>query len=146
MSQRRAASDSDRPVLIDSSAWIAFLRDSHEKLADAVLEALANGALTCDAVRMEVLAGARDEAHLAQLRALIGRASSVATNSVDYERAALLYRTCRRSGATVRKLIDCLIAAIAIRSGAAVLHTDRDFAALARHTQLRVHQSSITPP
>ena len=141
---RREEPRLNHKTLIDTSAWVAFLRGSHDDLADAVLAVLESDALTCDAVRMEVLAGARDEVHLAQLRALIGRASLVATNSVDYERAALLYRMCRSSGATVRKMIDCLIAVIAIRSGAEVLHADRDFTALARHTQLRVHPASLT--
>jgi predicted nucleic acid-binding protein len=41
--------------------------------------------------------------------------------------SAELYRRCRGRGETVRKLIDCLIAAIAIRERATVLHNDRDF-------------------
>lgn len=39
----------------------------------------------------------------------------------------------------MRKLIDCLIGAIAIRHGVPVLHADADFATLARHTQLIEH-------
>jgi predicted nucleic acid-binding protein len=31
-----------------------------------------------------------------------------------------------------------VIAAVAIRAGATVLHTDRDFDAIARHTELRL--------
>ena len=34
---------------------------------------------------------------------------------------------------------DCLIASIAIRSSAPVLHQDSDFDILARHTELRIH-------
>ena len=60
------------------------------------------------------------------------------TNPIDYEDAAALYRACRRSGETVRKLIDCLIAAIAIRTDLPVLHADADFDVLARHTPLRL--------
>jgi predicted nucleic acid-binding protein len=36
-------------------------------------------------------------------------------------------------------LNDCLIAAVALRTGHAVLHADRDFDALGRHTGLRSH-------
>ncbi|CAB4810912.1 MAG: PIN domain-containing protein [Actinobacteria bacterium] len=60
----------------------------------------------------------------------------------DYDQAAALYRTCRRNGETVRRLIDCLIASVAIRLDAPVLHADADFAALARHTQLALHANS----
>jgi predicted nucleic acid-binding protein len=91
---------------------------------------------------MEVLAGARHEEHLAQLRSLLARATLVPIVAEDYDQAAALYRTCRRNGETVRRLIDCLIAAVAIRFNAAVLHADADFAALARHTPLATHADS----
>ncbi len=50
----------------------------------------------------------------------------------------MLYRACRQNGATVRKLIDCLIAAVAIRANVPILHADADFDTLAHHTSLRV--------
>lgn len=131
-------------VLVETSAWVAYLRGDMGQVADGVATALSGRVLTCDAIRMELLAGARNEIHVAQLRALLGRARVVSTNSIDYQRAALLYRTCRQSGSTVRSMIDCLIAAIAIRSSATVLHADRDFSAIARHTQLRVHPASLS--
>ena len=55
----------------------------------------------------------------------------------DNERAADLYRRCRARGSTIRSPLDCLIAAVAIRIDAAVLHEDRDFDALAQYTELR---------
>jgi predicted nucleic acid-binding protein len=55
----------------------------------------------------------------------------------DYEASAELYRRCRAGGETVRKPTDCLIAAVAMRHGAALLHRDHDFEVLARHTPLR---------
>jgi predicted nucleic acid-binding protein len=56
----------------------------------------------------------------------------------DYEAAAGLFRACRRHGETVRNLVDCLIAAVALRVGAALIHADSDFDAIARTTPLRV--------
>jgi len=38
----------------------------------------------------------------------------------------------------VRSLTDCLIATVAIRSALDVIHADRDFAAIARHTELEL--------
>jgi predicted nucleic acid-binding protein len=98
----------------------------------------------CDAISMEVLAGARDEHHLAQLRGLLGRATMLPTTPADYDHAASLYRMCRRRGATVRKLVDCLIAAVAIEADAELLHAGSDFVALAQHTPLRSHLASNT--
>ena len=88
---------------------------------------------------MAVLAGARDEFHLRQLRQLLARAVTLPTRPGDFDDAAALFRCCRRQGNTVRRLIDCLIASVAIRAGAPVLHQDADFDILARHTELQVH-------
>ena len=125
-------------ILIDTSAWIEFLRDTGTPVCQRVDDLLAAEIATCDVVRMEVLAGARDEQHLQQLRRLLARASSLPTESVDYDAAAALYRTCRQRGHTVRKLIDCLIAAVAIRGDLPILHFDADFEILAQHTTLQV--------
>lgn len=93
---------------------------------------------------MDVLAGARDERHLDDRRRLLAGASLVRITPVDYDEAAALDRSCRRRGGSVRKLIDCLIAATAIRVGAPILHADADFATLARHTPLTTHAASLS--
>ena len=87
---------------------------------------------------MEVLAGARTEEHLQQLRRLLARATLLPTESVDYDVAASVYRICRARGKTVRRLIDCLIAAVAIRAKVPVLHVDADFTAIAEITELGI--------
>ena len=123
-------------ILIDSSAWIEFLRDTGSPTCQRVDELLASATAICEPVWMEILAGARDERHLTDLRRLLARATLLTTESVDYEEAAALYRSCRRNGETPRKLIDCLIAAIAIRSNVPILHADLDFEVLSRNTAL----------
>ena len=133
---------SDRPAhltLADSSAWIEFLRNTGSPACIRLQELLRTENIAiCDAVRMEVLAGARDQSNLRYLHRLLARARAIPTQSSDYENAAELYRRCRLGGETVRKLLDCLIAAVAIRAEIAVLHNDSDFDVLARHTGLRV--------
>lgn len=125
-------------ILVDTSAWIEFLRDTGSPVCRRVDALLDGDIATGDPVRMELLAGARDEQHLRDLRGLLARASLVPTEPTDYEDAATLYRTCRRRGETVRKLVDCLIAAAAIRASIPVLHSDGDFDVLARHTPLTI--------
>ena len=125
-------------ILIDTSAWIEFLRDTGSAICNRVEALLGSEIAICDAVRMEVLAGARDERHLVSLRRLLARATVIPTAPVDYDDAAALYRRCRREGETVRRLIDCLIGSVAIRADAAILHSDADFDVLARHTGLKI--------
>jgi predicted nucleic acid-binding protein len=128
-------------ILADTSAWVEYLRASggpvHLRLRELIAD---EGDLaTTEVVMMELLAGAADAEAVTSLRRLLGRFELLPVEGLaDYEAAAELYRRCRAGGETVRKLTDCLIAAVAMRHGAALLHRDHDFEVLARHTPLRV--------
>ena len=128
-------------ILIDTSAWVEFLRATGTRADVDVQAALTGEIATCDPVRMELLAGARSDHELGNLRSLLSRAVHLPTAISDYEEAALLYRRARASGLTVRRQIDCLIAAIAIRHSVDLLHADRDFTSIAECSALRVHGS-----
>ena len=130
-------------ILVDTSAWIEFLRDTGSEVCVAVDRLLDSDLAICDAVSMEVLAGARSERHLTRLRGLLAGTTMLPTTPADYDAAASMYRSCRASGETVRKLIDCLISAVAVRTGVEVLHADVDFSSLARHTEFLLHPDSL---
>lgn len=90
---------------------------------------------------MEVLSGAVNEESAARLRSMFASCTLLQVAGLsDYEAAAEIFRACRRAGATPRNQIDCLIAAVAIRSGAALLHIDTDFDRISRHAPLMVHE------
>ena len=125
-------------ILVDTSAWVEFLRNTGSAACQRVDALLESDIAVCDPMRMEVLAGARSQAHLVELRGLLARASVLSTESRHYEMAAALYRDARASGVTVRRLTDCLIAAVAIDHDVALLHADRDFDGLIRTSSLRV--------
>ena len=126
-------------ILVDTSAWVEFLRGTGSPVCERVESLLADDTAITDPILMEVLAGARDERHLHDLRGLLGRSGMVHCLPADYAHAALLYRQCRQAGETVRRLIDCLIGAVALREGLPLLHNDSDFDVLARHTGLLLH-------
>jgi hypothetical protein len=126
-------------ILADTSAWVEYLRATgsreHRRLQAALAadEPLA----TAGIVLLEVLAGARDDRHARLLTQLLGRCSFLPLDEpADHEAAAGIYRACRRAGDTVRRLPDCLVAAVAIRTGCALLHRDADFDVIARHAPL----------
>ena len=73
-----------------------------------------------------------------RLRSLLGTVELLPVESDDWATAALLYRMCRVNGATIRSMVDCLIAAVAVRHDVPILAKDRDFEALAAHTPLRL--------
>jgi hypothetical protein len=128
-------------ILVDSSAWINLLRAT-DRPADRTLQRLlAEGAdlAVTEPVLMEVLAGAQSPPEEEAIREQLTSFAFLSVGGVDaYEHAAEIFRVCRSHGETVRRLLDCLIAVPAIRAGAAVLHSDRDFDVIARHTPLEV--------
>lgn len=130
-------------ILIDTSAWVEFLRDTGSPACEQVDRLLQTGAAITDPISMEVLSGARSERHVRDLRGMLARAYFLRCTPPDFDAAALLYRSCRARGVTVRKLMDCLIAAVAIRTASPLLHADSDFTLLARHTPLAEHAASL---
>jgi predicted nucleic acid-binding protein len=130
-------------ILVDTSAWIEFMRKSGHPVHLTLKRLLRERAsiATTEVVIMEVLAGLRTGADHARMRVLLLGLPRVRIRGLpDFEGAADLYRACRRRGDTVRKLIDCLIAAVAIRERVSVLHNDRDYDVLARHSKLKIER------
>jgi predicted nucleic acid-binding protein len=130
-------------ILIDSSAWIEYLRDTGSPVCERVDQLLRSETpiATCDPVMMEILAGARSEREANELMRLLDRCSFFpARPLLDSTGAAAIYRACRRNGFTPRNLNDTLIAAIALEHGLSILHQDRDFEPIAEVTGLLLEQ------
>jgi predicted nucleic acid-binding protein len=127
-------------ILTDSSAWIEFMRRTGSDINVRVRAHMVSGTLgMTEVVVMELLAGARSGIEESEIQRFINGVPFLPTIGLaDYQVAAALYRACRRGGETVRKMNDCLIAAVAIRNDVPVLHHDADFDILARYTPLRV--------
>jgi predicted nucleic acid-binding protein len=121
--------------LIDSSAWIEYLRDTGSAACeevDRLYKAAPADVATTEPVIMEVLAGATSEPAAAQLRTFTSGLRLLPVDpALDYHDAAAAFRAVRAAGRTVRSMIDCLIAAVAVRTEAIVVHRDRDFDVLA---------------
>jgi hypothetical protein len=128
-------------IVPDTSAWVELFRGTGSKTHAAMHRLLSQGeelAVT-EIIVAEVLAGERSDRQLAfARRQLLGFPVLRLGGLQAFEQAAAIYRTCRAAGETLRGLADCLIAVPAIRAGAAVLHADRDFDVIARHTDLRI--------
>ncbi len=128
-------------ILVDTSAWIEFLRASGSPVHHQVRELVMSSTpiATTEPVVMEVLAGARDGAHLRSLRQLLVGCDLLPVDGLAaWERAAAIWRRCRSGGETVRSLTDCLIADVALNASVAVLHADRDFPVISRATGLKL--------
>jgi predicted nucleic acid-binding protein len=128
-------------ILVDTSAWVEYLRGtaSGTNVRVRAYHEHTNELAITEVVAMELLAGTHPGREDPRVRAIVDGVPLFPLIGLgDFETAAELYRTCRRAGETVRKLDDCLIAAVAIRNDVPVLHHDADFDVLARHTPLQI--------
>jgi predicted nucleic acid-binding protein len=128
-------------IVVDTSVWIDFLGGGPTRQARRCVDLIEGGqpvALT-DVIFTEVLQGLHsdDEAQLVE-RNLRSFPVLRLEGLEDFALAASLYRTARREGVTIRKTLDCLIAAPCVRTGAPLLHADADFDRLASCTSLRI--------
>jgi predicted nucleic acid-binding protein len=127
-------------IVVDSSVWIARLRNLRTP-AVARLDSFLDkeDVVVGDLVLLEVLQGARDDAHAAQIARQLRRYRVVTmSNEMLAIQAARDYRKLRDRGFTVRKTIDMIIGTFCIAYGHALLHDDRDFAPMARYLGLQV--------
>ena len=133
-------------ILADTSAWVEYDRASGSA-ADLRLAALIadDGPLVVtEPVLMEVLAGARSDAREADLRRLLLSFGFLPFDAVtDFEAAARIYRRCRHAGVTPRGMVDCMIAAVAYRRGAALLSWDVDVDRVAQVIGLELDAASL---
>lgn len=128
-------------IVVDTSVWIDVLNDVESPQARNCVELIEAGepvALT-DIVFAEVLQGFRSEREARTVESHFRALPILRLEDLeDFALAAELYRSARRAGVTIRKTLDCLIAAPCVRTGAPLLHADSDFDRLATCTALRL--------
>jgi len=115
--------------LIDSAVWIDFFseRDTPASRAVAQLAQRPTQIATTQPILLEVLAGASPVAARRIERVLGSFLVLDVDVAIDFNQALDLYRAVRSSGHTVRSLFDCVIASVALRRGAELVHKDKDF-------------------
>ncbi|MGB3564309.1 MAG: PIN domain-containing protein [Thermoanaerobaculia bacterium] len=125
-------------ILVDTSVWIEFFRQSSDLDLEAVVDL--EEVVTCLPVLQEVLQGFDDQRayHLAREAMLAFPMVESPISEEVFQLAIDLYRSARRAGLTVRSSVNCLIGACALRSSLTVLHRDRDFDSLAQISPLDV--------
>jgi hypothetical protein len=129
-------------IVVDTSVWIDVLNERSTSQADRCVELIEGGepiALT-DIVVTEILQGFRSEREARLVERHLRAFPILRLDGLDdFVLAADLYRMARRAGVTIRKTLDCLIAAPCVRTGAPLLHADTDFDRLAKCTPLRLY-------
>lgn len=134
-------------ILVDTSAWVEFDRATASPVDNRLAELIAttDDVAVSEPIIMEVLAGARDDHREKDLRRLMDRFTLLRFEaSIDFDGATRIYRTCRRAGVTPRGMVDCMIAAVALRSGTSLLTADSDLDHVARVMGIELDAAGYT--
>ena len=132
-------------ILADTSAWVEYDRATSSTVDRRLSQLIAagDGVAVTEPVIMEVVAGARDDEREADLRRLLGRFPLLRFDAaVDFDAAVRIYRACRRAGVTPRGMVDCMIASVASRYGAALLSLDADLTRVADIVGIEMDEAS----
>ena len=122
-------------TIVDTSVWIDFLEGGDHWTKERLKEKLLDREfiLYTEMILREIIQGIREgegrEKIVRMFEPLVFAYHRRSTTML----AAEIYQKLQRKGFRIRSIIDCLIAAVAIETGASVLHRDRDFEFIALH-------------
>ena len=131
-------------IVVDTTVWIDFLEERatpFDLRLKRLVEEGAPLALT-DIIYCEILQGIREDKTYRRTRAILRSYPILRVRGLKtFDRAAAVYRDCRKKGLTIRSTVDCLIAATCLEADAELYHNDRDFDAIARVSGLKLYHA-----
>jgi len=128
-------------VLIDTTVWIDFFVDRnapHVRKLKELIESEEDLYL-CGVIMTESLQGIRSDTDFFKTKEYLEDLIFLPMRHGTFLRAAEIYRSLRKKGLTIRKPVDCMIASVAIEYDIHLLHNDRDFDYIAKHSKLKVY-------
>jgi predicted nucleic acid-binding protein len=129
-------------MIFDSSVWINYLTGKGNSETNLLDGFLATGIVqhVCPPIIQEVLQGIKDSADYQKTRNILFLIDFLQLDSYYVaEEGAQIYRALRKKGVTLQKPNDCLIAFYAIHFKLELVHNDKDFDKIAKHTSLKVY-------
>ncbi len=129
-------------VIVDTSIWIDFLkgRDTPgsihlEQLLDDEIDLFTTGIIV-----QEILTGIKEKRTRTSVKKDLEGFITVMPSLGTHVQAAEIFDGCRKKGKTIRSIVDCLIAALALEYDLAVLQRDRDYAFIAQVFPLKLEK------
>ena len=127
-------------ILVDTTVWIDFFAGRTAAHVDKLESLLQTGEdiCICGIILAEVLQGIRSDTDYRKTKNYFEALVFLPMAHATFVRSSEIYRSLRKKGLTIRKPLDCMIASVAIEHDVALLHNDRDFDAIAKHSTLSV--------
>ena len=115
-------------ILIDTSVVIQLLRDRSGVAQKSWRKLVARHEIVLSRfTQLELLQGAKTEAEWAELESYLDGQDYLDPRDQSWRDGARLFFELRGKGVTIRSVIDCLIAQLAIESKLTLVHNDRDY-------------------
>ena len=127
-------------VLVDTSVIIDFIFGTITTQTTYLEHLIEKGELicTCGVILAEVLQGCKTEKLYKQYSEAMSDLIYIGSTKTTHVKAAEIYRDLRKKGITPRGTIDCIIAATCIEHELLLLHNDKDYISIAKHTSLKL--------
>ncbi|MBN2425828.1 MAG: PIN domain-containing protein [Calditrichaceae bacterium] len=117
-------------VIVDTCVWsLALRRDvaSNQKIVKELSELIKDVRVQLiGPIRQEILSGIKSDLQFSELRDYLSVFMDLPIETIDYEKAAEFYNTCRKKGIQVSN-IDFLICALAFHRDFEIFTLDKDF-------------------
>ncbi len=122
-------------TIVDTSVWIDFLEGGTHWTKTRLKEKLndRDSIIYSEMILLEIIQGIRERKGREEIERMFRSLILIPEKRSTTLLAAEIYQELQRKGLRIRSVVDCLIAATAIETGAAILHKDRDFEFIAEH-------------
>ena len=127
-------------IVVDSNTWADFFNGTSNSYVQRLRIALREDEdlAVVPVIITEVLQGFRTDSGFRRARRVLTELPVIQPTVECHVRAALMFRSLRKKGVTVRGAIDCIIAQTCLDLDAELLSPDVDFERIAGHTSLRL--------
>lgn len=127
-------------IIVDTTVWVDYFRGARNPETDWLdREAHQTRIGLTDLILCEVLQGVTSDREFALIQGELLKFELFQAGGLELAIAAARnFRSMRKRGLTVRKMVDCLIATFCLANGHSLLHRDRDFDVFERNLGLFV--------
>lgn len=126
-------------ILINTTVWIDFFSERNTAQVRHLVRLLEQKEelCICGPILTEILQGIRSTREHKQVEDLFSSLIFLEMQRETFLSAAEIYRKLCLRGITVRKTIDCMIAAVAVEYKIPLLHNDNDFDPIVKYCGLK---------
>jgi predicted nucleic acid-binding protein len=126
-------------ILVDTSVWISYFNGHFTWQTDLLEHYLSKEPIVMgDLILTEILQGFRSDRDYTTAKSFLDELPFHPMGGYRIAiKSAQNYRKLRKTGITVRKTIDVIIATFCMEQGLTLLHDDRDFEPIATHCPLK---------